>query len=105
MNLNKKLCRFEIQSALLLVTRTPRRRYLKWPDFACFRPGVLNQSVASEDHKSVHVQGRKRKCVQCIKAGERTMKGHKVNTCFECSLCKVEQTCMNCFAFVLQFLF
>ncbi len=37
-----------------------------------------NHSVAREEHKSVHIKGRKRKCVQCIKAGRRTPKGYKV---------------------------
>ncbi|XP_068671890.1 piggyBac transposable element-derived protein 4-like [Montipora foliosa] len=46
-------------------------------------------SVAREAHVSVHVEGRKRKCVQCSKAGRRTPKGYKVETRFECSLCKV----------------
>ena len=58
---------------------------------------ALNQPVAREEHISVHVQGRKRKCVQCIQAGRRTPKGYKVETRFECSLCKVAlcRTCHN----------
>ena len=58
---------------------------------------ALNQPVAREEHISVHVQGRKRKCVQCIQAGRRTAKGYKVETRFECSLCKVAlcRTCHN----------
>lgn len=55
-------------------------------------------SVAREAHVSVHVEGRKRKCVQCSKAGRRTPKGYKVETRFECSLCKValcRTTCHN----------
>ena len=46
-------------------------------------------SVAREAHVSVHVEGGKRKCVLCSKAGRRTPKGYKVETRFECSLCKV----------------
>ena len=58
---------------------------------------ALTQPVAREEHLSVHVTGRKRKCVQCIKAGRRTAKGYKVETRFECSLCKVAlcRTCHN----------
>ena len=58
---------------------------------------ALNQPVAREEHISVHVQGRKRKCVQWIQAGRRTPKGYKVETRFECSLCKVAlcRTCHN----------
>ena len=53
--------------------------------------------VAREEHVSVHVDGRKRKCVQCIKVGRRTPKGYKIETRFECSLCKVAlcRTCHN----------
>ena len=54
---------------------------------------ALNQPVAREEHISVHVQGRKRKWVQCIQAGRRTPKGYKVETRFECSLCKVALCC------------
>lgn len=39
---------------------------------------ALNHPVAREEHVSIHVDGRKRKCVQCIKAGRRTPKGYKV---------------------------
>ena len=46
-------------------------------------------SVVRAAHVSVHVEGRKRKCVLCSKAGRRTPKGYKVETRFECSLCKV----------------
>ena len=58
---------------------------------------ALTQPVAREEHISVHVQGRKRKCVQCIQAGRRTAKGYKVETRYECSLCKVAlcHTCHN----------
>ena len=58
---------------------------------------ALNQPVAREEHISVHVQGRKRKCVQCIQARRRTPKGYKVETRFECSLYKVTMnaTCHN----------
>ena len=45
--------------------------------------------VAQNAHVSVHVGGRKRKCVQCSKAGRRTPKGRKVETSYECCLCKV----------------
>ena len=51
--------------------------------------GPVNAEVPADQHISVHVQGRKRKCTQCIKAGNRTAKGYKVETRFECSLCKV----------------
>ena len=50
---------------------------------------IQQHSVAREAHVSVHVEGRKRKCVLCSKAGRRTPKGYKVETRFECSLCKV----------------
>lgn len=36
---------------------------------------ALNHPVAREERVSIHVDGRKRKCVQCIKAGRRTPKG------------------------------
>ena len=39
---------------------------------------TLNQPVACKKHISGHVQGRKSMRVQCIQAGRRTMKGHKV---------------------------
>ena len=50
---------------------------------------ALQQPVDRELHVSVHVEGRKRKCFQCSKAGRRTPKGYKVETRFECRLCKV----------------
>ena len=34
-------------------------------------------SIAKEAHVSVHVEGRKQKCVQCSKARQRTPKGYK----------------------------
>lgn len=55
-------------------------------------------SVTREAHVSVHVGGRKRMCLQCSKAGRRTPKGYKVETSFECNLCKValcRTTCHN----------
>jgi len=36
--------------------------------------------VGLQEHVSVKVEGRKRKCVQCIKAGRRTPKGCKIET-------------------------
>ena len=48
-----------------------------------------SRTVRAEEHVSEHVEGRKRKCVQCIEAGRRTAKGYKVETRFECKLCKV----------------
>ena len=59
--------------------------------------GANFSNVAREEHISVKVEGRKRKCVQCIKAGRRTPKGYKVKTRFECKLCKVAlcRTCHN----------
>lgn len=50
---------------------------------------IQQHSVAREAHVSVHVEGQKRKCVLCSKAGRRTPKGYKVETRFECSQCKV----------------
>jgi len=59
---------------------------------------AVNQTAVDPgQHISVHVEGRKGKCVQCIKAGRRTPKGYKVEMCFECKLCKVAlcPTCHN----------
>ena len=50
---------------------------------------VNQTAVDPGEHISVHVEWRKRKCVLCIKAGRRTPKGYKVETCFECKLCEV----------------
>ena len=48
---------------------------------------AVNQTAVDPgQHISVHVEGRKRKCVQCIKAGRRAPKGYKVERHFECKL-------------------
>lgn len=61
--------------------------------------GLSGSVVGLEEHVSVKVEGRKRKCVHCIRAGRRTPKGYKIETCFECKLCKVAlcRTCHNDF--------
>ena len=54
--------------------------------------------VAREEHISVHVDGRKRKCVQCIRVGRRTPKGYNIKTRFECSCARsrsAEHVTMN----------
>ena len=56
----------------------------------------VNAELPVDQHVSVHVQGRKRKCVQYMKAGIRTAKGYKVETRFECSLCKVALCLATC---------
>ena len=61
--------------------------------------GLSSSVVGLQEHVSVKVEGRKRKCVQCIRAGRRTPKGYKIETRFECKLCKVAlcRTCHNDF--------
>ena len=46
-------------------------------------------AVPQDQHVSVHIEGRKRKCIQYIESGQRTPKGYKVETRYECSICKV----------------
>ena len=61
-------------------------------------PENPHHPVAREEHVSVHVDGRKRKCVQCIKVGRRTPKGYKIETRFECSFARsrsAEHVTMN----------
>ena len=48
-----------------------------------------NHAVPQDQHVSVCIEGRKRKCVQCIESGRRTPNGYKVETRYECSICKV----------------
>ena len=51
--------------------RKRKRRLLEGPNASV---------VGLQEHVSVKVEGRKRKCVQCIKAGRRTPKGCKIET-------------------------
>ena len=88
----KPLLDFRLELAKQLIggfsQRKRKRRSLDVPSETAVDPG---------QHISVHVEGRKRKCVACIKAGRRTPKGYKVETRFECKLCKVAlcPTCHN----------
>ena len=60
----------------------------------------LSFSVANINrHFSVHIEGRKKVCVQCNRVGRKTPKGRSVETSFQClqgsiPLCK---TCFNAF--------
>ena len=79
----RTLIAFKLELAKCLIngfSQRKRRRSLDRPE---------SPSIPVDSHTSVHVKGRKRKCVQCIKAGRRTEKGYKVETRFECCLCKV----------------
>ena len=61
-------------------------------------PSEQSRVVGSEQHISGHVEGRKRKCVQCIKTGRRTKGGGKIETRFECVICKVALCRATCHA-------
>ena len=68
----KPLLDFRLELAKQLIggfsQRKRKRRSLDVPSETAVDPG---------QHISVHVEGRKRKCVACIKAGRRTPKGYK----------------------------
>ena len=80
----KPLQDFRLALAKQLIDSFSQRKRKK-----CSLDAVNQTAVDPGHHISVHVGGRKRKCVQCIKAGRRTLKGYKVETRFECKLCKV----------------
>ena len=73
--------------------------FSQWKRKRCSLKGPIGSVVVLQEHVSVKVEGRKRKCVQCIKTGRRTPRGYKIETRFECKLCKVAlcQTCHNAF--------
>ena len=50
-------------------------------------------------HFSVHIEGRKKVCVQCKRVGRKTPKGRSVETSFQCLQCNVPlcKTCFNAF--------
>ena len=88
----KPLLDFRLELSKQLISgfsqRKKKRCCLDVPSGTAVDPG---------QHISVHVEGRKRKCEACIKAGRRTSKGYKVEMRFECKLCKVAlcPTCYN----------
>ncbi|XP_048577203.1 piggyBac transposable element-derived protein 4-like [Nematostella vectensis] len=47
------------------------------------------QNIPASAHVATHVEGRKRACVLCSKKGKTTPKGYKIETYYECAVCKV----------------
>ena len=58
-------------------------------------PAPFNERLA--DHKSTQIDGRKKQCVFCKKAGRKTPKGYPVETKFKCEQCNVALCKDPCF--------
>ena len=59
-------------------------------------PTGPSRAVSPADHVSVCVEGRKRTCMQCSKMKRKTPKGHRVETSYECKICKVALCRSSC---------
>ena len=76
----RSLLEFKMELAKGLINGFSQRKRKR----QSLQPGQ-GPSIATAVHTSVHVEGRKRKCLQCNKSGRRTPKGYKIETRFECS--------------------